>query len=172
MENIITKNFVEAAENHYKEGVQQEPDNEVAEECLRMCLILEKKDAPYTFFEDPIIDLVKNYVVDTFDMGMIHFYDYDDLSSDENFIVFGSDGSGELIAIHKKSNKIYMIDGYFEEICVLCNSSEDFLNNLLKIGNANIKKVSNEEKNCLGKEIAVNPTSLGYYLNALSARIN
>lgn len=137
-----------------------------------MCLILERKDAPYTFFEDPIIDLVKNYVVDTFDMGMIHFYDYDDLSSDENFIVFGSDGSGELIAIHKKSNKIYMIDGYFEEICVLCNSSEDFLNNLLKIGNANIKKVSNEEKNRLGKEIAVNPTSLGYYLNALSARIN
>lgn len=172
MENIITKNFVEAAENHYKEGVQQEPDNEVAEECLRMCLILERKDAPYTFFEDPIIDLVKNYVVDTFDMGMIHFYDYDDLSSDENFIVFGSDGSGELIAIHKKSNKIYMIDCYFEEICVLCNSSEDFLNNLLKIGNANIKKVSNEEKNRLGKEIAVNPTSLGYYLNALSARIN
>jgi hypothetical protein len=172
MENIITKNFVETAENHYKEGVQQEPDNEVAEECLRMCLILERKDAPYTFFEDPIIDLVKNYVVDTFDMGMIHFYDYDDLSSDENFIVFGSDGSGELIAIHKKSNKIYMIDGYFEEICVLCNSSEDFLNNLLKIGNANIKKVSNEEKNRLGKEIAVNPTSLGYYLNALSARIN
>lgn len=167
MENSITKNFVEAAKNLYKEGVELDPDNEVAEEVLRMSFFLERKDTPYTFFEDPILDLVKNYVVDTFDIGIIGFFNYDKLLSDENFIVFGSDGSGELIAIHRESNKIHMIDGYFEEICVLCNSSEDFLNNLIKIGHANIKKLSNEERNRLGKEIAVNPTSLGYYLNAL-----
>jgi len=167
MENIITKNFVEAAENHYKEGIQQEPDNEVAEECLRMCLILERKDAPYVFFEDSIIDLVKNYIVDTFDIGMVHFYDYDDLSSDENFIMVGSDGAGEFISIHKESNKIYLIDGYYEIICLLSNSSEEFLNNLLKINDANIKKVSDDEKNLLAKEMAIDKTSLGFYLNTL-----
>ncbi|WP_294296115.1 hypothetical protein [uncultured Chryseobacterium sp.] len=168
MENSITKNFVEAAENHYKEGVQQEPDNEVAEECLRMCLVLERKDAPYVFFEDPIIDLVKNYIVDTFDMGMVHFYDYDDLSSDENFIMVGSDGAGEFISIHKESNKIYLIDGYYEIICLLSNSSEEFLNNLLKIDDANIKKVSDDEKKRLAKEMAIDKTSLGFYLNTLA----
>lgn len=167
MENIITKNFVEAAKNLYKEGIQQDPDDEVAEEVLRMSFVLERKDTPYTFFEDPILDLVKNYVVDTFDIGMIGFFNYDKLLSDENFIVFGTDGSGELIAIHRESNKIHMIDGYFEEICVLCNSSEDFLNNLIKIGHANIKEVSDDERYRLAKEIAVNQTSLGYYLNAL-----
>lgn len=49
MENIITKNFVEAAKNLYKEGV--DPDNEVAEEVLRMSFFLERKDTPYTFLK-------------------------------------------------------------------------------------------------------------------------
>lgn len=165
--NIITENFVEATKNLYEEGVRQNPDNVVAEEVLRMSLILERKDSVYVFVEDPIIDLVKNYIVDTFDMGMIHFYDYDDLPSDENFIMVGSDGAGEFISIHKESNKIYLIDGYYEIICLLSNSSEEFLHNLLKIGNANIKRISNDEKHRLAEEISIDETSLWFYLNTL-----
>lgn len=166
--NVITEDFVKGAAELYHEGINQNPDNEVAEEVLRMSLIIERNSNDYVFFEDPILDLIKNYTVDTFDIGMIGFYNYDDLESNENFIIVGSNGAGELIAIHKNTNKVYCVDGYFEIISLCSDSSEEFLKNLLKIGKANINRISIKEKHTLAKSMG-DETSLGFYLEALGA---
>jgi len=41
-------------------------------------------------------------------------------------------GSGELLAIDKISDNICCIDGYFDLIFICCDSSQEFLNNLIK----------------------------------------
>lgn len=164
--NLITENFVEETSKLYQEGIVQNPNDEIAEEVLGESLIIKRNDYEYVFFEDPILDLIKNYILETFDIGMINFYSYEDLQSDETFTIVGSNGAGEFIAISKKTNKIYCIDGYFDVISFCSNSSEEFLNNLIRIGEANIKRFSSENKFNLAKSMG-DDTSLGFYLNAL-----
>jgi len=64
----------------------------MAEEVLRMSLLINRQNKEYIFFENPILDLIKNYIIDTFDIGMIHFYSDEDLDSNDKYIIIGSNG--------------------------------------------------------------------------------
>jgi hypothetical protein len=166
--NIISENFVVETRKLFQAGLIRNPNDEIAEEVLRETLMIERNSSEYVFYEDPVLDLIKNYNLETFDIGRIHFYSDEELESNENFIIVGFDGAGEFIAIDKHSKKIYSIDGYFEVISFCSNSSEEFLNNLIKIGEAYIKRWTQEERLKLAKSMGDN-TSLGFYADALDA---
>lgn len=169
MKNTITENFVKQTEQLYKLGIKLNPNDEIAEEVLKEVLIIKPKELEYSYNENPILDLIKNYHIKTFDIGMIHFYDDEEIELNEDYIIIGSDSAGENISIHKESGHIYLLDGYFEEILFCCESSEVFLDNLIKIGEANINKFSADEKYKLAKSMSSNQENLGFYLDSLGA---
>lgn len=169
MKNTITDNFVKQTEQLYKLGIELNPNDEIAEEVLKEALIIKPKESEYLYNENPILDLIKNYHIGTFDIGMIHFYEDKELRSNEKYIIIGSNNAGEYISIHKESGQIYLIDGYFEEILFCCESSTVFLNNIIKIGEANINKFSTNEKYKLAKSMSRNDENLGFYLDSLGA---
>ncbi|UFH30641.1 hypothetical protein LNP04_11710 [Chryseobacterium sp. C-71] len=169
MKNSIAENFVMQTKQLYNLGIELNPNDEIAEEVLKEALIIKPKESEYLYNENPILDLIKNYHTETFDIGMIHFYDDKKLQSYEDYIIVGSDGAGEFISIQKSTDKIYLLDGYFEQILFCCESAEIFLNNLIKIGEANIIKLSTDEKYRLAKSMSSNDENLGFYLDSLGA---
>ncbi|WP_128331609.1 hypothetical protein [Apibacter sp. HY039] len=171
IKNIITNGFIQQLQELYKLGVDLNAKEPIAKEVLRETLIIEpKKDVPYLYEDDPILDLIKNYRVESFDIGRISFYTEDDLIEEEDYIVVGSEGAGDLIAIKKKTKQIVTLDGYFEQLLVCSETSEQFLNNLIEIGKSNLRHYPYKDKYELAKKLSSESKGdLSFYREALGA---
>lgn len=152
MRNLVTESFVEECKRLYELEVSLHPNDTIVETNARETLIILLK-SDYKYASNPIIDLIMNYEIKSFDIGYIHFYPWDERVEYEDYLVIGSDGAGEFIAIDRNTDKIVMIDGYGDYETTWCNSAEGFLNNLIKVGRANILDLSKEEKIKIVKEI-------------------
>ncbi|MBD8082550.1 hypothetical protein [Chryseobacterium caseinilyticum] len=165
--NIVTINFIKESENLFHEWLLRNPDQEkIVEEAIRKSCFIKRNNSNYIFYEDPILDLIKNYNVNFFDIGMINFYSEDRIESSGNFTIVGHDGAGDPIAIDRKSNKIFSLDGDYNVVAFCSNSSEEFLQNLIKIGKANTEDWSEEDRINLAESMG-DKSSEGFYLEAL-----
>jgi hypothetical protein len=169
MRNNITDKFVQDLRDLYENEIKFSNDLVSIEVAERVILINRKKDY-YVYLEDPILDLIQNYNIENFQVAGISFYTVDDMIEDDNYIGVGSEGAGDIIAIKKSTKQIVTIDGYFDELLVCSETSEQFLNNLVKISRANLMEYSFKNKYELAKKLSSESKGdLSFYREALGA---
>lgn len=81
---------------------------------------------------DLILDFIYNYEVKNFDLFSIHFNNYEEVESNENYIFVGNYEGSEIV-IEKKSKSILLLDIDGSIISKCSEDSKIFFNNLIAL---------------------------------------
>jgi hypothetical protein len=140
------------------------------EEILRDMYLVKRNPDAYEAFESTVLELLTNYDLTNFDVGGISFYSPKDWIREGDYLYFGSDGAGDYLCLHTKTDAVY---DYIDRISYskIEDSSFAFLQKLLIVAKFNLSgpNQTDLERNQILESISTTKTSFVFYSTLISS---